>query len=67
MQKYNRKCPVCGHINHELYLEETNGYMECEKCGSISNVMEPMKEVEWVPVLSMEDLCRREAVPHIAG
>ena len=36
MRKYDRVCPVCGRLNRELYLEETEGMMECEQCGSIS-------------------------------
>ena len=27
-------CPVCGRINRSLYLEETEGWMECECCRS---------------------------------
>lgn len=33
MKTYDMICPVCGHENHNLYLEETDGWMECEKCG----------------------------------
>ena len=36
MKHYDVKCPVCGHKNLHLYLEETNGWMECECCKSIS-------------------------------
>ena len=24
--------PVCGTVNKELYLDETDGWMECEHC-----------------------------------
>ena len=34
VKTYDVKCPVCGRINRGLYLEETEGWMECEKCGS---------------------------------
>ena len=34
MKTYDVICPVCGRINRGLYLEETEGWMECEKCGS---------------------------------
>lgn len=27
-------CPVCGTLNKSVNLEETDGWMECEKCGS---------------------------------
>ena len=28
---YDVACPICGRINHSLYLEETEGWMECEQ------------------------------------
>ena len=33
---YDVACPVCGRINRSLYLEETEGWMECECCGNSS-------------------------------
>lgn len=27
MKKYNKPCPLCGHLNKHLYLEETDGWM----------------------------------------
>ena len=36
MKTYDVKCPICGHVNHNLYLEETDGWMECEKCRSMA-------------------------------
>ena len=33
---YDVACPVCGRINRSLYLEETEGWMECEYCGNSS-------------------------------
>lgn len=33
---YDVACPVCGRVNHRLYLEETEGWMECESCGTSS-------------------------------
>jgi hypothetical protein len=36
MKTYDVTCPVCGCVNHNLYLEETNGWMECEKCQRIT-------------------------------
>lgn len=32
MKLYDVKCPICGTVNHNLYLEETDGWMECEHC-----------------------------------
>ena len=27
------KCPECGTMNYSLYLEDTEGFMECSCCG----------------------------------
>ena len=32
MKQFDVKCPFCGTVNHSLFLEETNGWMECEHC-----------------------------------
>ena len=34
MKQYEVKCPVCGKTNHGLFLQETEGWMECENCGA---------------------------------
>lgn len=34
MKTYNAKCPYCGYMNRNVYLGETNGWMECLSCGS---------------------------------
>lgn len=31
MKQYSIKCPYCGAIN-EVYLEETEGWLECNIC-----------------------------------
>ena len=36
MKTYDVICPVCGHLNVDLYLEDSNGSMECEECGCVS-------------------------------
>ena len=35
MKAVNVSCPVCGTLNRHLDLEETDGWMECEECGSV--------------------------------
>ena len=35
MGLYNASCPCCGHMNRDMYLEETEGFFECEACGKI--------------------------------
>ena len=34
MKTFDVSCPVCGHMNHNLFLEETDGWMECENCNA---------------------------------
>ena len=38
---YDRVCPLCGTINRGLYLYETNGLYECEKCGNVIRTTYP--------------------------
>ena len=44
MKKYNASCPCCGHRNNSLYLDETEGWMECEKCGELAQVSKYLKK-----------------------
>ncbi len=66
MKQFNVKCPHCGTVNKKLYLEETDGWFECEKCGSSSQVnIDRILKGNWIPVLSMEqasNLYRRQLV-----
>ena len=39
MESYDVTCPVCGCVNHSLYLEETDGWMECERCKSVTRTV----------------------------
>lgn len=32
MGRINVKCPLCGHLNEGVDLEETDGWVECENC-----------------------------------
>ena len=38
MKKYNVCCPKCRHMNRNLYLTETKGWMECERCLALVKV-----------------------------
>ena len=46
---YDVACPVCGRINRSLYLEETEGWMECECCG-ISSQDRSFRKKARIPV-----------------
>lgn len=52
---YDVVCPVCGRINRSLYLEETEGWMECEYCGNSTQDLSFQKMVR-IPVIRMEQL-----------
>ena len=54
MKKYDVACPCCGHINRGLYLEETGGMMECEKCGNITIDRMFFRTIR-IPVLEMRE------------
>ena len=55
---YDVACPVCGRINRSLYLEETEGWMECEYCGNSTQDLSFQKMVR-IPVIRMEQLSKR--------
>ena len=54
---YDVACPVCGRINRSLYLEETEGWMECDYCGNSTQDMSFQKMVK-IPVIRMEQLSK---------
>ena len=35
---YQVDCPYCGQRNAEVYLDETNGLFECERCGLVTRL-----------------------------
>ena len=43
MNAVDVKCPICGTINKSLDLEETDGWMECESCGEVTQQMKYVK------------------------
>ena len=56
MKAYDIRCPVCGTVNHSLFLQETDGWLECESCGVTSRVLSlrpvrvfPREKAERVP------------------
>jgi len=52
MMTYDVACPICGRINRSLYLEETEGWMECECCGNSSQDLSFRKRAK-IPVFRM--------------
>mgnify|MGYP000015262710 FL=1 len=48
--QYNEKCPICGTVNRNLNLEETNGWFECENCKQKVNTLRVVKHVVKIPL-----------------
>ena len=61
MKTYDVKCPICAHVNHDLFLEETEGWMECEKCGQVTKPVLSYKTIK-IPVYSMKNYDRQAIV-----
>ena len=38
---YTRICPVCGKVNRDMYLKETGGVYECERCRALIRTRYP--------------------------
>lgn len=62
---YDVKCPLCGTVNKNLYLEESDGWMECEHCRQVVLVLSadgvPHKRV---PAYTPYQLTLRFGVAH---
>ena len=43
MKQHEVKCPYCGAIN-KVYLDETNGWLECDNCLQNINAYQVMSE-----------------------
>lgn len=48
------KCPICDTLNKSLNLDETDGWMECESCGSAVQIMKYVK-TRRIPTYQMSD------------
>ena len=54
MNSVDVKCPICDTLNKSLNLEETDGWMECESCGSAVQIMKYVK-TRRIPTYQMSD------------
>ena len=60
MERYDVKCPFCETINRNLDLEDSNGWMECEHCKTITktfNVL-PADRIVKVPIYTMKQAAK---------
>ena len=55
MKTFDVRCPVCGHMNHNLFLEETDGWMECEKCNAATRSLESEDTIR-IPLKSLKTI-----------
>ena len=58
MKLFDVKCPLCGRVNHNLYLEETKGWMECEHCQQLVKVLKFAEECKKIPIFTPAQLAR---------
>ena len=63
MNLYDVKCPFCGIINHSLYLEETDGWMGCERCRQLTQYLRRDKQ-NVVPAFIVQGLSRQVSASH---
>ena len=67
MERFDIKCPICGTLNRGLDLEETDGWMECEKCGTATQRIVTHPTV-MIPVFrSYEDYLKSQTADHQAA
>lgn len=55
MKTFDARCPVCGHMNHNLFLEETDGWMECEKCNAATKSLKSEDTIR-IPLKSLKTI-----------
>lgn len=54
MKCYDVLCPICNTLNRRLFLEETQGWMECEHCQQVVKVLTiPGFKLKTVPVFTL--------------
>ena len=60
MKCYDVLCPICNTLNRRLFLEETQGWMECEHCQQVVKVLTiPGFKLKTVPEFTLQQLSSR--------
>ena len=54
MNAVDVKCPICETLNKSLNLEETDGWMECENCDNVVQILKYVK-TRRIPSYQMSD------------
>lgn len=39
------ECPICGHLNRNLDIADSKGWMECEHCGALGIIPEISEDI----------------------
>ena len=60
MKTYDVKCPICGAVNKDLYLDETHGWFVCDKCDYDSQILAYANTVK-IPVYTGEQIAKMYA------
>ena len=60
MKTYDVKCPICGAVNKDLYLDETHGWFVCDKCDNDSQILAYANTVK-IPVYTGEQIAKMYA------
>lgn len=60
-EQYDVMCPICGTVNKGLYLNETDGWMICERCQTeVCDMAYVQAHSVRIPVYRMSDIPRLE-------
>lgn len=55
MEQFDAKCPLCGKLNKNLYLKETEGRFICESCKSEVQLLQYLQQHK-IPLLTPQQL-----------
>ena len=55
MEHFDVKCPICGTVNKDLYLNETEGRYICECCHSEQQIAKFIR-TKRIPLLNTQQL-----------
>ena len=62
MKQYDVKCPICGTVNKGLFLDETEGWMECEYCHTVTmSGKYAQQHLVRIPLLNIAHIIHRPA------
>ena len=53
MSNWHASCPYCGQRNENLYLDETDGLFECERCGLVTRIAKHTNTSRWAYCLEI--------------